>query len=86
LLILILFTFIKKTFIPNNRVLRTRLLEIYHDNPISGHLGYKKTKEVISRNCHWEQLEKDVNSWLKGWNLSEEQDFDEEADGDAQVY
>lgn len=54
-----------KTFIPNNRVLRTRLLEFYHDNPISGHLGCKKTKERISRNCHWEQLEKDVNSWVK---------------------
>jgi len=54
-----------KTFIPNNRALRTRLLEFYHDNPISGHLGYKKTKERIHRNCHWGQLEKDVYSWLK---------------------
>lgn len=54
-----------KTFIPNNRVLRTKLLELYHDSPLSGHLGYKKTKERISRNCYWEQLDKDVSHWLK---------------------
>ena len=54
-----------KTFIPNNRELRTKLLEVYHDNPLSGHLGYQKTKERISRNCYWSQLEKDVDSWLR---------------------
>jgi len=56
---------LNKTFIPNNRVLRTKLLEIYHDSPLSGHLGYKKTKERIIRNCYWEHLEKDINNWLK---------------------
>ena len=54
-----------KTLIPNNRELRTKLLEVYHDNPLSGHLGYQKTKERISRNCYWSQLEKDVDSWLR---------------------
>ena len=58
-----------KAFIPNDRLLRTKLLEIYHDSSLSGHLGYQKTKERISRNCYWYQLEKDVGSWLKSCTI-----------------
>lgn len=58
----------RKIFVPTERLLRTKLLEFYHDNPLSGHLGYKKTKELISRNCYWNQLEKDVNGWVRSCN------------------
>jgi transcription antitermination factor NusG len=58
-----------RTFIPDDRLLRTKLLEIYHDSPLSGHLGYLKTKERISRNCYWYPLEKDVDSWLRSCTI-----------------
>ena len=53
-----------KVLIPDDRVLCTKLLELYHDSPISGHLGVKKTIELIRRACYWNLLEKDVSNWV----------------------
>jgi len=54
-----------KVYIPNDRELRTKLLEAYHDSSLAGHLGVKKTVELITRNCFWNGLEKDVTQWIK---------------------
>ena len=36
--------------------MKRTILEKFHDNPISGHVGINKTSELISRRFSWEKL------------------------------
>jgi hypothetical protein len=56
-----------KVYIPNDRELRTELLEAYHDSSLAGHLGVKKTVELITRNCFGMALRKMLHN---GSNLA----------------
>ena len=44
--------------------LRLDILTRYHDKPAAGHLGVKRTLELISRNFWWPKLEDDVRSFV----------------------
>ena len=46
-------------------MLRTEILKKYHDSPSSGHLGIKRTEELITRNYWWPELHKDVKDHVK---------------------
>ena len=54
-----------KIYIPDDRQLKTQLLEIYHDNKLAGHMGVRKTIQLISRQLHWSGLTSDVTDWIK---------------------
>lgn len=53
-----------KLYVPDVPSLRTRVLREAHDSTISGHLGYKKTKEQVSRHFWWPTLIKDVSCYV----------------------
>ena len=52
-----------RVYIPNNRRLRTRLLELAHD--AVGHFGRARTIERLSRHCTWIGLTKEVEDWCR---------------------
>jgi len=45
------------------KCLRMKILEIAHDNPLSGHYSQKKTKARIERDFYWPNLVKDVQQY-----------------------
>ncbi|SCO20290.1 uncharacterized protein FFB20_15917 [Fusarium fujikuroi] len=44
--------------------LRKEILGLYHDDPLAGHFGIKRTQELIQRKLHWEGLETDVKQYV----------------------
>jgi len=44
--------------------LRLEILIQYHENPSAGHLGIKRTEELISRNFWWPKLHEDVTGFV----------------------
>eukprot|EP00833_Pecoramyces_ruminatium_P012026 jgi/Orpsp1_1/1186058/evm.model.c7180000096669.1 len=44
--------------------LRPSILEKYHDQPSAGHLGIKRTLEIITRNFWWPKIKEDVTNYV----------------------
>jgi len=49
-------------YIPES--LRLEILEKYHEKPTSGHLGIRRTLELITRNFWWPKIHEDVTSYV----------------------
>src|SRR6185436_16768979 len=50
--------------IPNNKELRTKLLQEYHDSAISGHLGVEKTTDALMKYYYWPRMNKIVYKYV----------------------
>ena len=50
-------------------ILRTELISRHHDDPLAGHFGIEKTRELIARKYFWETLRRDVESYVKGCDV-----------------
>ena len=50
-------------YIPSDRRLRTRLLELAHD--AVGHFGRDRTLQRLSQHCLWEGMSKEVEDWCR---------------------
>ena len=48
----------KLAFVPE--VIYTELISQYYDDPLSGHFGIDKTKDLIGRKYYWPSLQKDI--------------------------
>ena len=44
--------------------LRRRLLELYHDDPLSGHRGADRTYRRLRRSHYWHKMSRDVKHWV----------------------
>ena len=53
-----------RTWVPDERDLRRRLLELYHDTPITGHLGIQGTYELVLRGYWWENMHEYVKQYV----------------------
>jgi hypothetical protein len=53
-----------KLYVPNNRALRSDLLQEAHDSPLNGHLGYEKTMDQLSRHYWWGDMRKEVKEYV----------------------
>ena len=51
-------------FVPE--IIRTELISRHHDDPLAGHFGIDKTRELIGRKYYWPSLRKDVEAYVKG--------------------
>ena len=49
-------------FVPNK--MKDIIIGIHHDNPVQGHFGILKTKEVISRNFVWFRMTDDIVKYI----------------------
>ena len=55
------------SFVPE--VIRTELISRHHDDPLAGHFGINKTRELIGRKYYWPSLRKDVEAYVKGCDV-----------------
>ena len=54
-------------FVP--KVVQTKIISQYHDNPLAGYFDVDKTKKLIEQKYHWPSLRKDVESYIKNCNV-----------------
>ncbi|HEY1644970.1 MAG TPA: reverse transcriptase domain-containing protein, partial [Candidatus Saccharimonadales bacterium] len=45
--------------------LRVQVIESFHDEPLGGHLGRMKTFEKIRSRVYWNNMETDINLWVR---------------------
>lgn len=55
-----------RMFVPDDNELKHAILEKFHDSPMSGHGGIKKTLELISRDFWWSNMTKDIEDYIRG--------------------
>ncbi|GBG93530.1 hypothetical protein CBR_g73342 [Chara braunii] len=51
--------------VPQDRILRTRLLGEYHDPRLAGHLGVARTLARLRQRFHWPDIISDVNQYIQ---------------------
>ncbi len=47
------------------KVIRLKLISRHHDDPLAGHFGIDKTRELIARKYYWPTLQQDVEAYIK---------------------
>ena len=52
-----------------SETIRTELISRHHDNPLAGHFGIKKIRELIARKYYWPSLRRDIKDYIKGCNV-----------------
>ena len=50
-------------------IIRTELINRYHDNSLAGHFDIKKTQELVARKYNWPILRANVEFYVKGYNI-----------------
>ena len=50
-------------------LIRTELISRHHDDPLAGHFGIEKTRELVARKYYWETLRRDVENYVKGCDV-----------------
>jgi hypothetical protein len=50
---------------------RTEVLRRYHDNPIVGHFGAKRTLELVSRKYYWLGMSHEVKAYSRACSTSQ---------------
>ena len=50
-------------------VIRTEIISQHHDDPLAGHFGIDKTKDLIGRKYYWPSLQKDIEAHVKGCDV-----------------
>lgn len=53
-----------RLYIPVAGNLRSRLIQICHDDPLAGHFGRARTIELLQRKYHWEGLQNEVRDYI----------------------
>ena len=56
----------KGMVVPDDKELKLAILEKFHDHPTSGHVGIKKTSELISRHFVWDKMPKEIEDYVRG--------------------
>ena len=51
--------------IPDDKRLRTHILQEHHDIDTAGHLGIDKTTEAVMRNFYWPKMGKDIKRYIQ---------------------
>ena len=44
--------------------IKQAILQRFHDAPLAGHYGVKRTKELIQRQFHWDKMEADIDAYV----------------------
>ena len=50
-------------------IIRTELISRHHDDPLAGHFGIKKTRELIAQKYYWLTLRRDVEDYVRGCDI-----------------
>ena len=49
--------------------IRIELISRHHDNPLTGHFGIEKTRELLTWKYYWPILKHDVEAYVKGCDV-----------------
>ena len=52
-------------FVPASPALRSEILKLGHDDPLSGHFGVKKTLELLARSWWWPGMKESVREYVE---------------------
>lgn len=52
-------------YVPDEPSVRQELLKVYHDDPLAGHFGGKRTLELLQRSYYWPSMDEDVQAYVK---------------------
>jgi RNase H-like domain found in reverse transcriptase/Reverse transcriptase (RNA-dependent DNA polymerase)/Integrase zinc binding domain/Retroviral aspartyl protease/Integrase core domain/Chromo (CHRromatin Organisation MOdifier) domain len=55
-----------RLYLPDDRSLRTRILQECHDAPTAGHLGKDKTIEQVKRRFYWPRMDDEIQQYVVG--------------------
>ena len=50
-------------------IIRTELISRHHNDPLAGHFGIEKTRELIAQKYYWPTLRCDVEDYVRGCNV-----------------
>ena len=45
-------------------IIRSEVISYHHDDPLAGHFGIDKTRELVGRKYYWPNLKRDVESYV----------------------
>ena len=51
-------------------IIRIEIINRHHDDPLAGHFGVKKTRELVARIYYWPTLRADIEAYVKGCDVS----------------
>lgn len=54
----------KKMYIPNNKQIKTQIVQEHHDTNVSGHLGVHKTIELVQRHYYWPSMWGEIREYV----------------------
>ena len=58
-----------KLYVPKNKALRVKIIQLYYDIPIAGHKGKQKMMELVTRNYWQLRATKDVGKYMESCNI-----------------
>ena len=58
-----------KVYVPKDEELRTEIIQLHHDVPITGHGGKWKTVELVTRNYQQPGVTREVGRYVEGCDL-----------------
>ena len=50
-------------------IIRTEIISRHHDDPLAGHFGVEKTRELVARKYYWPTLRVDIKVYVKGCDI-----------------
>ena len=53
-----------RMYVPDNNSLCMHIIATHHDLPITSHLGYQKTQELIEQQYYWPGLASDIRTYI----------------------
>jgi Integrase zinc binding domain/RNase H-like domain found in reverse transcriptase len=56
-----------RVYVPE--ALRLEIKKRHHDVPLAGHMGQRRTQELVARKFFWPQMKKDIDSYVRGCQL-----------------
>lgn len=54
--------YLHRLYVPDNEAVRSELFSCFHEDPLAGHFGEKRTLDLIQRHYHWSQMDDDISS------------------------
>ena len=55
------------SYIPE--IIRSEVISCHHNDPLAGHCGIDKTRELVGRKYYWPSLRRDVESYVRGCDV-----------------
>ena len=50
-------------------IIRFEVISCHHNDPLVGHFGIDKTRELVSRKYYWPSLRRDIKSYVRGCDI-----------------